>query len=307
MIGAIDIGGTKIAVGLVDSTGQVATSAIFPTQPQVGYTAIQMRIVETLRGLMAQQNGALQGIGIGCTGRFAADGTFLWNEFLPGWEGHHLANDLAQAFGVSAAIENDADAAALAEFRWGLGQGCQNFIYVTVSTGIGGGLIFNGQLYRGAAGCHPELGHQVIDPGQATTCWCGATGCWESIASGPALAQWAVANGADPAWDARAVCQAARAGNPLAQAAVQREAHYLGLGLANLVSLFAPQVIALGGGLMQQWDLFEPKVQRVIRQNCKVIVPLEQVRIALAQVEQPALVGAAAVWLHQYGTNCAVG
>ena len=175
--------------------------------------------------------------------------------FSRGWEGRHLANDLARQFGVSAAIENDADAAALGEFRWGIGRGSRRFIYVTVSTGIGGGMIFDGQLYRGLEGCHPEIGHQVIDAGQGTSCWCGATGCWESLASGPALANWAQAHGGDPAWDARAICEAAQRGNGLAQAAVEREAHYLGTGLANLVSLFAPEVMALGGGVMAQWAL----------------------------------------------------
>ena len=149
MIGAIDIGGTKIAVGLVETSGQLAASTTFPTRPQDGYEAIRGRITGALRGLLAEQGGALGGIGIGCTGRFAADGSFLWNEFLPGWEGRHLANDLAQQFGVSAAIENDADAAALGEFRWGIGRGSRRFIYVTVSTGIGGGMILDGQLYRG--------------------------------------------------------------------------------------------------------------------------------------------------------------
>lgn len=297
MIGAVDIGGTKIALGLVNSEGQSLASAVFATRPQDGYAAIRQRIADRLRQLADENASPLEGIGIGCTGRFARDGTFLWNKFLPGWEGHHLANDLAQQFGVPAAIENDADAAALAEFRWGEGQGSQRFIYVTVSTGIGGGMVFDGQLYRGAAGCHPELGHQVIDPAQAITCWCGATGCWESLASGPALAQWAIANGADPNWDARGVCQAAREGHPQAVQAVQREASYLGLGLANLVNLFAPDVIALGGGLMQQWELFEPQIRLTLQQNCATLIPLEHIRICPAAIDQPALIGAAAVWL----------
>ena len=141
----------------------------------------------------------------------------------------------------------------------------------------------------------------MIDAGQGTSCWCGATGCWESLASGPALANWALAHGGDPAWDARAICEAAQRGNPLAQAAVEREAHYLGVGLANLVSLFAPEVMALGGGVMAQWALFEPGARRVIRQACGVMVPVDRVRIELAAVEQPALVGAAAVWLQRFG------
>ena len=139
------------------------------------------------------------------------------------------------------ALENDADAGALAEAAWGAGQGKSRLIYITVGTGIGGGIILDGELYRGVDGAHPELGHQVIDP-SGPPCSCGFRGCWESLAAGPAMAAWAQSQ--SPANDsyrtAKQICQLAQKGDELARRAAEREAYYLGLGIANLINLFTP-------------------------------------------------------------------
>ena len=215
-------------------------------------------------------------------------------EFLPGWEGLDLVDELQRAFGVSAAIENDADAAALGESAWGAGKGAQRFIYLTVSTGIGGGIVLDGRLYRGADGSHPELGHHVIDP-SGPLCFCGARGCWESLASGPALA---LRGGRATALE---VCEAARQGDVEALAAVEQEGAVLGIGLANLVTMFVPDVIALGGGVMQSWDLFTDKITAIIRTSCG-LVPYEKTRLLPASLGRDAgLVGAAQVWIKRYG------
>ena len=301
MIGALDIGGTKIAAGIVDPCGQVLAYAECPTDADKGYGDGLQRMTDMLRQTASQAGETIQGIGIGCTGPVdPLTGILGEIQFMPSWSGAHLVDDLTKTFGVTAAIENDADAAALGECAWGAGQGSDLFMLVTVGTGIGAGLVVNGKLYRGVNGAHPEIGHHIIDP-SGPLCFCGGRGCWESLASGPALEHWMQAN--DPAggwYSARQVCEAARERHPLAITAVERTATYLGLGMANLVTLYTPQMIALGGGLMQSLDLFLPTIQHTIRTTCG-LVPHAQVRVIPAALgARTGLVGAAQVWYNRF-------
>jgi glucokinase len=301
MIGALDIGGTKIAAGMVNEHGRVLASAESPTNAEECFEGSFRQMVAMLRQTASQASETLEGIGIGCTGPVYPETGLLGDvEFMPGWEGVNLVEELAKVFQVPTAIENDADAAALGEWAWGAGRGTQTFLLVTVGTGIGAGLIINGQLYRGVNGAHPEIGHHIIDP-SGPLCFCGGHGCWESLASGPAMEHWIQASNPQGGWtSARQVCQAAQDGHPTAQAAVQRTATYLGLGLANLVTLFTTEVIALGGGLMQSLPLFMPTIQETIRTTCG-LVPHEQVKITPAALgARTGLIGAARVWYNRF-------
>jgi len=207
-------------------------------------------------------------------------------------------------FKVTVALENDADASALGEAGWGAGKLKSRLIYVTVGTGIGGGIILDGQLYRGADMAHPEISHHVIDP-SGPDCSCGYRGCWESLATGPAMAAWFNANAAGDRRSAEnlsaaQVCQLAKRGDELATRAVERETYYLGLGLANLINLFVPDVIVLGGSVMKSAALFLDGIRKVIRQGCR-FVPYEKTELALASLGEDAnLIGAARVWHHRY-------
>jgi glucokinase len=297
MIGAVDIGGTKIAVGLVDESGQLAASTSLPTRPHQDYSESLAEVIRVLERLAQEYESVLHGIGIGTTGRLNPDGSLQPNQFLPTWSNQHPSKDISNHFGITTAIENDADAAALAEYQWGAGCGVKSLIYVTVGTGIGGGIILDGKLYRGVDGCHPELGHHVVDP-SGPPCFCGANGCWERMASGTALAEWARKHGGDPEWDARMVCDLAEQGNQVATRAVSQVAYYLGIGLANLITNFTPDMITLGGGLMQRWDLFQAQAEQVIQQHCG-LVPWQKTRLVPSQLEHPGLAGAAAVWFHR--------
>jgi glucokinase len=295
MIGAIDIGGTKIAVGLVDPGGQIIASTQFATRPERGYEDCRSRIIDHLRGLCSQHEGSLRGIGIGCTGPIGEQGIFLEIPFLHGWKGHDLCSEISAEFGVSAVIENDADAAALGEYLWGSGRNSQRMIFVTVSTGIGAGVVIDGSLYRGVDGSHPECGHHIIDP-SGPLCDCGAHGCWESLASGTAFGREGERLGGEAYSDVRGICRLADAGDALALKLVQRQSHFLGLGLANLVIMFGPDCIVLGGGVMNRWDLFEAGVRDVIRTSCG-LSPWQRTRLVTAsQGSQSGLAGAAAVW-----------
>lgn len=302
MIGAVDIGGTKIAVGMVDDSGQVQSRVQTSTDPDNYLAGLQL-IAGMLRKAASEAGAGVSGIGIGSTGPVdPMQGAFGDVDFLPGWRGKKIVDDLAKIFQVTVALENDGDAAALAEAGWGAGRNRSRLIYVTVGTGIGGGFIFDGKLYRGVDGAHPEIAHQVIDPA-GPECSCGFRGCWESLAAGPAMVAWYMGrNGSQSATTARRICELAEQGDALALQAVEHEALYLGLGLANLINLFAPDAIVLGGSVMKSAPLFLDRIREVIRSGCR-FVPAAKTELSLASLGEDAnLIGAARVWHYRFGS-----
>jgi glucokinase len=307
MIGAVDIGGTKIAVGIVDDTGKVLSRMEAPTDPNRYSDGIEL-IAHMLRKIAQRAGTAITGIGIGSTGPVdPMRGEFGDVDFLPGWRGKSPVKDLAQVFSVQVALENDADAAALAEAGWGAGRDHNRLIYVTVGTGIGGGIILDGELYRGVDGAHPEIGHHVIDPA-GPKCTCGFRGCWESLAAGPAMVAWLEHNApADYSHregiTAKRICELARQEDVIAVQAVETEAYYLGLGLANLINLFTPDAIVLSGSVMKSADLFMGRIRALIRTGCR-FVPAEKTQLTLASLgDDTNLVGAARVWHYRIGDS----
>lgn len=302
MIGGVDIGGTKIAVGVVDSSGAVLARGESPTDVPRGFDDAMKRVTALLRRCEEQTGGKVRGIGIGSAGPLDIVAGTLGNvNNLPGWEGGNPVNILSHEFGVPVALENDADAAALGELRWGAGKSRSRFLYVVVGTGIGVSVILDGKVYRGLGGCHPEIGHHIIDP-SGPMCSCGARGCWESLAAGPAMRAWfrenAPASYGNCDLTAREICSRAEDSDEYARRAVEREAYYMGVGLANLITMFAPEAIVLGGSVMKSTHLFLDRMRDVIAQNCR-LVPSERVEIALASLGPDAgVIGAAQVWHH---------
>src|SRR5580765_2667426 len=304
MIGAIDIGGTKIAVGMVDDHGNVLAKTESPTHGDRGYPDALARMTTMLRETAQAAGVELRGIGIGSTGWvYPFTGEFGDVDFLPTWKGCNPVNDLARAFNVRVALENDGDASALGEAAWGAGRGKSRLIYVTVGTGIGGGIILDGKLYRGAERAHPEVGHHVIDA-SGPQCTCGFRGCWEALATGTAMAAWfsseaSAAGRNGVSLSAKEIFQLAITGDALAQKAVERENYYLGLGIANLINLFMPEMIVLGGSIMKSIRIED--IAKVVSRGCR-FVPFERTKLALASLGYDAnLIGAAAVWHHRFG------
>lgn len=304
MIGGVDIGGTKIAVGMVDPLGRVLARRECPSDVPSGFDRAMQRVTTLLRECADEADVKLQGIGIGSAGPVDPETGALGNvNNLPGWEGGNPVEVLSREFGVPAALENDADAAALGELHWGAGKSRSRFLYVVVGTGIGASVILDDKVYRGVDGCHPEIGHHVIDPA-GPMCSCGVRGCWESLAAGPAMGAWLRENVpptyGDRDMSAREICVRARDSDEWARRAVEREAHYLGLGLANLITLFVPEAIVLGGSVMQSAPLFFDRMRQVIAQNCR-LVPADRVEITLSSLGPDAgLIGAAQVWHHRF-------
>lgn len=306
MIGAVDIGGTKIAVGVVDDSGRVLARTQAPTDPDHYDNGIQL-IARMLRETSHSAEVELTGIGIGSTGPVdPMRGEFGDVDFLPGWRGKSPVRDLEQNFSLRVALENDGDAAALAEAGWGAGQNRSRLIYVTVGTGIGGGIVLDGKLYRGVDGAHPEVGHHVVDPA-GPVCSCGFHGCWESLAAGPAMVTWLESHApADyphrEGITAKRICELAQQGDAVALEAVEHEALYLGLGLANLINLFTPDAIVLSGSVMKSASLFMDRIRAVIHRGCR-FVPAEKTELTLASLgDDTNLIGAARVWHYRFAT-----
>lgn len=302
-MGALDIGGTKLAAAVVSDEGVVIARRSRPTALYPDPTLAVVALRAMLSECEAECGRRIEGIGIGCTGPVDPfTGSLGVVDLLPGWDGYPLVSRLNELTGVSVALENDADAGVLAESQWGAGKGASHFLYVTVGTGIGVGAMINGRLYRGAGGVHPEAGHMTIDS-SGPSCYCGTEGCWESLASGPALAAWAQRN-APIEWfndggGARGIFELAQKGDAFAREVVDRECHYLGIGLANLITAFCPDRIALGGGVMEGADLLLTRTISIARTRCG-LVPVDRIAIVRATLGADApLLGAAQVWHHR--------
>lgn len=300
IIGAVDIGGTKIATGAVSEDGSILYRLECPTATGDGFNAAMQRTKAMLHEIRQQTSIEFSGIGVACPGPLdPRKGVIGDVGTLPGWQHGNIIEELTHEFGVPVALENDADAGALAEATWGTAANCGSFIYVTISTGIGVGMILSGELYRGVAGSHPEIGHQLIG-NEGPLCYCGVRGCWESLASGPAMSAW-IKERKGENLSAAEICELARRGDRDALECVDRESRYIGRGLANLVTMLVPDAIVLAGGVMRSADLLLEGAVKGVREIATQ-VPAEKTRITLASLgNDTGLAGAAMGWIHRYG------
>ena len=302
----IDLGGTNVRAGAVTQDGQLLHWQERPIEatrgPEVGLKTIQ-QLTDEVATLAGQPIAAL---GIGSTGPLDRQRGCIQNPYtLPGWEDVDIVTPLQERFGVPVALENDADAAALGEAWAGSGQGVKRMFMVTIGTGVGTSLILNGEIYRGLGGEHPEGGHIIIDP-SGPECYCGARGCWESLISGPAIAQFArnaqelrssalynECQGDLEKIDAAMVFDVARRGDDLCTQLIKKTAEYIALGLVSIMMLNLPDCIVFTGGILHSFDLLESRIQAVIVQH-DVIIPAKKVDIQLALLGQQAgMIGAA--------------
>lgn len=245
----IDLGGTKIAAALVDAAGGGVNACEVRTPTEGGPKAVIGAMVEGARRVMAGRSPQeIQGVGVGSPGPLDfRSGVVLAPPNLPGWEGIPLRDDLSRALGMDVLLANDASAATLAECRLGAGVGVKDMVYLTLSTGIGGGVIVDGRLRQGATGSIAEVGHQVIDI-HGPACACGNYGCLEAMASGAAIRRMARERmGAD--LTAEEVAVRAGGGDRRALAILDDVYRYLGTGIVNVVQMFDPALIVVGGGL----------------------------------------------------------
>ncbi len=311
----IDLGGTKILTAVTDAGGRIWSRDQSVTPAKDGPEAVVKSILQSAGRALKQAGitaAALDTIGIGAPGLSNPEtGVLFTSPHLPGWHDVPLRDILEKELGKKVFLINDANAAAIGELYYGAGRGARNFIYITVSTGIGGGIIIGGKIYTGATGTAGELGHMTIDA-EGPSCQCGNRGCWETLASGTALAREAgyrIKNGARTSIleyaggpeeiNAEAVSRAAQAGDGLAAELIARTAYYLGVGLANLINIFNPELIIIGGGLSNIGDsLLKPAFEEAGRRAFPP--PCQAVRFALAELGRDSgAIGAAAYALEK--------
>ncbi len=238
----------------------------------------------------------LLGIGVGCTGPLDMARGRVQNPYtLPTWDDAPIMDYLHARFGLPGVLLNDAQSAALGEYWNGAGRGVENLIYITVGTGIGGGIILGGKLYRGIEGLSAEVGHQVIDL-DGPPCYCGAHGCLEALAAAPAIKRaareratpegqmLALVNGDPELLSPRVVYLAAHRGDETARAILHQTGHYLGVGIANLLNVLAPDIVVLGGGVMQGWDAIAPSMLETIHAR-GTMVPFDKIRVVPATLK----------------------
>jgi glucokinase len=262
----VDIGGTTISVGLVRESGRIEGQRVFPTEPERGFLEAMEMVSRSIDGLLDSagcRREELVGVGIGCAGPVNPVTGTIHNPFtLPGWEGANPVRVLEERFGVPAHLENDADAAVLGEAYAGSARSLREVVMLTFGTGVGGGALVGGRVYRGVNGEHPEIGHILVDP-EGPECYCGIQGCLESVASGTALAKAGQAEGFG---DAAEVFEKAGAGDEAASRLVDRAVAAVASAFWTILHTFMPQKVVFGGGLMErQFEVFVPALREKVR------------------------------------------
>ncbi len=312
---ALDYGGTKHTAALLVRGEQkwLAHARTF-SPPGADARYDQAAMLRMAHELLARHPGRLAAVGVSFGGPVdAGRGLVRLSHHVPGWEETPLRDLLQAEFGVPAAVDNDANVAALGEWRYGAGQGCQSLLYVTISTGIGGGWVLAGRIYSGADGMAGEIGHVVVRPGGAA-CVCGKRGCLEAESCGPAMARAAQARlAAEPATGAhlaalaggdpgrvtgKLVAEAAAGGDALAQEVLDHAARMLGVGLGGAINLMNPERIVLGGGVTKSGDRYWQIVRETARDHA---LPQMRVEIVPAALGDDAPLWGAAVLAESVG------
>lgn len=309
---AIDLGGTKIMAALVSAQGEIVTGERWPTPAEEGPEAVINRLFSALEAILNQNNlkpSQLEAISIACAGAIDLErGLVTSSPHLPGWQDVPLKEIVQKKYGVDIFLLNDASAAALGEHRYGAGRGVNNLVLLTIGTGIGGGVIINGHLYQGVSGSAGEIGHMTIDL-HGPSCVCGNIGCLELLASGTAMAEAArrrLAQGERSSLvemvagklekiTAKELDIAARNGDSLAEEVIREAGTYLGVGLANVVNIFNPEMVIIGGGVAKLGDLFLEPARQVVRERAFQLAA-RAVRIVRSQLGDEAGVLGAAVF-----------
>jgi glucokinase len=262
---AVDIGGTHIRVALYEP-GSLTPISHQRTRSLANQPGVYDRLAQAIESIWPQDH--VDAIGIASPGPLDPHtGTILATPNIPEWKNFPLTSKLSKRFGVPAYLDNDANMAGLAEWQYGAGKGHQDLVYLTISTGIGGGVISNGCLLQGFRGMGAELGHMIIDP-DGPLCGCGHRGHVESFCSGPSIARYVneqlIAGQtstlqAQPSLTAAQIADAAHTGDQLAIDAFERAGYYLGIAVANYLAIFDPSILIFGGGVSQVGDyLFKP-------------------------------------------------
>lgn len=262
----IDVGGTQIKAGLVTMEGVLISHIIENTKTKQGYEAVLRQMNEMILKLIRQHaidGEVIYAVGVGVPGTTSPDGIVYFANNL-GWENKALVQDFSQLCQLPVFIENDASMAAMGELMVGSLKGVENGILITLGTGLGTGIVLNGKIFSGSHGIGRQAGHMKVGE-NFYKCTCGGNGCLETFASATALVKYYEYSKnklkskndmktINTQMSAKEIMRAAKAGDYVAEKSVQRLIHYLGIGIANLINILDPEVIALGGGLAKAGD-----------------------------------------------------
>jgi glucokinase len=292
IVAGIDIGGTKVAIGLADADGRHLSITRIATNVALGPRRIVEKIIETLDRMLIECGRPTTAIGIGCGGPLDRQrGLILSPPNLPGWDKFPVVELLQNHFRVPVLLDNDANVAAIGEHQHGAGRGIHDLVYLTISTGIGGGVIIANRVLYGVCDGAGEIGHITILP-EGPVCGCGARGCLESLCSGTSIARRAREKISSSGQEtilraseisAKTVAEAAGNGDGLAGEVWDETIYYLAIGIANVLNTLAPEVVILGGGVSLAGEqLFHPLREQV--RNRVKILPADKIRILQAQL-----------------------
>lgn len=277
----MDLGGTKINGALADLDGKILSQYTMSTDAFEGEQAVLSRIIKVIDKVIKEVNAAydeIKAIGIGSPGPLdAKTGVIITTPNLP-FRNFELVKPIKEKFNIPAYLDNDANVAAIGEFMLGAGKGTTNMVYVTVSTGVGGGAILNGNIYRGNTSNALEIGHTTVNPDpNAPRCNCGNYGCIEALASGTAIARQAreaIEKGLDTTLKSYEkvtsyeVFKEAKKGDKVSKDILDKSLNYLGIGVANIISTFDPEMVIIGGGVAKAGQIVFDRVQEVVDKRC---------------------------------------
>jgi glucokinase len=313
---AVDVGGTKIMTAVFAPGGKMLSKNVSPTLVNEGVDSTIERLISAIRAALARQGletADLDAIGIACAGGVDSERGVVVTPSpnMPGWKDVPLADILRKKLNQKVFVVNDASAAALGEHLYGAGKGASNIVLFTVGTGIGGGIIIDGKLYLGARGGAGELGHMTV-AADGLACRCGNTGCLELLASGRAVERDAITRlrrgeksvlvelcrGDIESITAEQVGEAARISDPLALEVLARAAYYLGIGIINVVNIFNPDMVIIGGGMAELGEMLIGPGRRLVDERA-FSISSGSVRIVAAQLGNEAGVYGAAAFACQ--------
>jgi len=299
LIFAADLGGTHLRAATVDQKGRIHARLKQNTPQAEDANAIVDAIVAAVHEF--QKAAEISAVSLVVPGTVKVEeGVVVKAPNLPCLDGFRLAAALTEQLHLPAILENDANAAAVGEMWQGAAVGCKTIICVTLGTGVGGGIILDGKLWRGVDGSAAEIGHMCVDPFGGVACTCGSRGCLEVFASATAIVR--MTREASPRYPdsvlqggedqtAEMIFDAGQQGDELALEIFRRMGVYLGIGLANLINILNPEIIVIGGGVVNGWDLFEKHMQQQVEERA---FPLLRVKIVRAKCGDDAgLLGAA--------------
>lgn len=310
----IDVGGTNVRAGLVDFKGKVLTDARRPSRADEGMRVSIEMAVECVREILAKKKlttDQLAGVGLAIPGQIE-NGVCLYSPNFAGPWPLDVAGQVEKTLGIAAYVLNDVNTAAMGEHRFGSGKGTSYMVMITLGTGIGGGAIIDGELRVGPAGGFAEVGHMIVDP-DGPRCNCSNHGCWEAIAGRDAIIEravfamqqgsptqlWELCKGDIDKITPSLIDQAAKEGDALAIDVLEETAYWVGIGCVNLITLYNPQVLAIGGGIAGALPLMQPTIQRIVNSRNRM-VPASTCKIVPAKLgDNAGIVGGAVMVLKQ--------